>query len=175
MKEEELKPIVDAYRQANPHIVKFWYDVDRAAKTAIKKRTTISLGRLVFAYQSGFLFITLPSGRRLAYAKPRIGENKFGGESITYEAVSGGKWGRIETYGATLTENIVQGTARDILCNAMRNLREKRICMHVHDELIIEGKEDLEQICNDMAIIPDWGEGLVLRADGYTTPFYMKD
>jgi DNA polymerase len=175
MKEEELKPIVDAYRQANPHIVKFWYDVDRAAKAAIKKKTTTTLRNLVFAYQSGFLFITLPSGRRLAYAKPRIGENKFGGESITYEAVSGGKWTRLETYGATLTENIVQGTARDILCNAMRNLREKRICMHVHDELIIEGTEDLNQICEAMAIIPDWGEGLALRADGYTTPFYMKD
>lgn len=175
LKEDELKPIVDAYRNANPHIVRFWYDVDKAAKTVIKNRTTISLGRLVFTYQSGFLFITLPSGRRLAYAKPRIGENKFGGESITYEAVSGGKWTRLETYGATLTENIVQGTARDLLCNAMKNLRDKRICMHVHDELIIEGKEDLDEICQKMADFPEWGEGLVLRADGYITKWYMKD
>ena len=175
MTEEELKPLVDLWREANPHIVRFWWQVDKAAKKVIQEKTTVRMKNLIFSYQSGFLFITLPSGRRLAYARPRIGENKFGGKSITYEAVSGGKWTRLETYGATLTENIVQGVARDILCNALKNLRDKRICMHVHDELIIEGKEDLQEICDKMALLPEWGQGLILKAEGYVTPFYKKD
>ena len=178
MKEEELQPMVDYWRQANPNIVKLWYSFDRAAKTAIKERTTTDVRGIRFTYQSGFLFMTLPSGRRLAYVKPRMGENRFGGESITYEGVGGTKkWERLETFGGKLVENCVQAIARDLLVYAMRNLRNERICMHIHDELVLECKEgtSLEEICLRMGKTPDWADGLILRADGYTCESYRKD
>lgn len=178
MKEEELKPLVDAWRQANPRIVRLWNTVDMAAKKAIKEKTTVKLDNLTFTYQSGFLFITLPSGRQLAYVKPRMGENRFGGESITYEGVGATKkWERLETFGGKLVENIVQAISRDILVYAMRTLRCCSICMHIHDELVIEADPavSLEAICEQMGRIPPWAPGLVLRADGYMTPFYKKD
>ncbi|MBQ9664611.1 MAG: DNA polymerase [Oscillospiraceae bacterium] len=176
--ELELDPLVKAWRAASPNIVKFWWAVDRSAKDAVFKKKTTKVKNLSFTYQSGYLFITLPSGRRLAYVKPRKGENRFGEESITYEGVGGTKkWERIETYGPKLVENIIQATARDVLCFAMRNLREKRICMHIHDELVIEAPEDtsLEEICEVMGRTPPWAEGLILRSDGFVTPWYKKD
>lgn len=136
------------------------------------------MGNITFRYQSGFLLITLPSGRELAYVKPRKGENKFGEESITYEGIGGTKkWEHLETYGPKIVENIVQGISRDILCYAMGNLQETGICMHIHDELVIEAPEgtSLEGICSVMGRTPPWAEGLVLRADGYVTPWYKKD
>lgn len=178
MKEEELQPLVNAWRQANPNIVRLWWDVDRAAKTAIKEKTTTTSHGLKFSYQSGFLFITLPSGRNLAYVKPRMGENKFGGESITYEGVGvTKKWERLETYGPKIIENVVQGLSRDILMYAMKTLRHCSICMHIHDELVIEAsqKVSLEVLCEQMGRVPPWTPGLILRADGYVTPFYKKD
>ena len=178
MNEDELQALVDAWRQANPNIVRLWGIVDRAAKTAIKERTTININNLTFSYQSGFLFITLPSGRTLAYVKPRMGENRFGGESITYEGVGATKkWERLETFGGKLVENIVQAISRDILLYSMKTLRCTNICMHIHDELVIEGSKDmsLEAVCEQMGRVPPWAPGLVLRADGYVTPFYCKD
>lgn len=178
MKEEELQPLVDAWRQASPNIVKLWYAFDRAAKKAIKERTTTDVRGIRFSYISGFLFMRLPSGRSLAYVKPRIGENRFGGESITYEGVGEDKkWKRLETFGGKLVENCVQAISRDILCNSMRNLQNERICMHIHDELVIECKEgtDLEEICSRMGQAPSWAQGLTLRADGYTCTTYRKD
>ena len=173
--EEELQPLVTAWRNANPNIVRFWWSVDKAAMEAVKKKTTVVFNNLTFAYQSGFLFITLPSGRRLAYAKPRIGKNQFDSDAITYEGVgTAKKWERQETYGPKLVENIVQGTSRDILCYAMKNLKDERICMHIHDELVIEGTGSLERICEIMGQTPPWAEGLVLRADGDTMEFYQK-
>ena len=176
--EEELQPLVDSWRTANPNIVRFWWDVDRAVKKAVKQREPSVLRGIRFECRSGMLFITLPSGRRLAYVKPRIGENRFGGESVTYEGVGGTKkWERIESYGPKFVENIVQAISRDILCYAMRTLSYCRICAHVHDELIIECQKDasLEAICEQMGRTPLWAEGLVLRADGYETQFYKKD
>ena len=176
--EEELQPLVDSWRAANPNIVRFWWDVDRAVKKAVKQREPSVLRGIRFECRSGMLFITLPSGRRLSYAKPRIGENRFGGESVTYEGVGGTKkWERIESYGPKFVENIVQAISRDILCYAMRTLSHCRICAHVHDELIIECRKDisLEAICEQMGRTPPWAEGLVLRADGYKTRFYKKD
>lgn len=176
--EEELKPLVDAWRGSNPNIVQFWWDVDHAAKKAVAGKTSDETHGIRFQYQSGFLFITLPSGRRLAYVKPRIGENKFGGESITYEGVGGTKkWERLESYGPKLTENIVQATARDILCYAMRTLRCCTITMHIHDELVIEAdpRVSLDAVCEQMSRTPPWAEGLILRADGYECNFYKKD
>ena len=176
--EEELQPLVDSWRTANPNIVRFWWDVDRAVKKAVKQRGPSVLRGIRFECRSGMLFITLPSGRRLAYVKPRIGENRFGGESVTYEGVGGTKkWERIESYGPKFVENIVQAISRDILCYAMRTLSHCRICAHVHDELIIECRKDasLEAICEQMGRTPPWAEGLVLRADGYETRFYKKD
>lgn len=176
--EEELQPLVDSWRAANPNIVRFWWDVDRAVKKAVKQREPSVLRGIRFECRSGMLFITLPSGRRLSYAKPRIGENRFGGESVTYEGVGGTKkWERIESYGPKFVENIVQAISRDILCYAMRTLSHCRICAHVHDELIIECRKDasLEAICEQMGRTPPWAEGLVLRADGYETQFYKKD
>ena len=176
--EEELPSLVSAWRQANPNIVKFWWAVDRAAMNAVKNRTQDEAYGMRFIYQSGMLFITLPSGRRLAYVKPRIGENMFGSESITYEGVSGTKkWDRIESYGPKFVENIVQATSRDILCHAMRTLRNCFITMHIHDELVIEAspKMSLEEVCKQMGRTPPWTPGLILRADGYCTPFYKKD
>ena len=176
--EEELQPLVDSWRTANPNIVRFWWDVDRAVKKAVKQRKPSVLRGIRFECRNGMLFITLPSGRRLSYVKPRIGENRFGGESVTYEGVGGTKkWERIESYGPKFVENIVQAISRDILCYAMRTLSHCRICAHVHDELIIECQKDasLEAICEQMGRTPLWAEGLVLRADGYETQFYKKD
>ena len=176
--EDELPELVSAWRQANPHIVKLWWDIDRAVKDAVIKKTTTEAYRLKFICRSGMLFITLPSGRRLAYVKPKIGENKFGGSCITYEGVgSTKKWERIESYGPKFVENIVQATARDILCYAMKTLRHCSIVMHIHDELVIEADSDisLEFICKQMSKTPPWANGLLLRADGYETYFYKKD
>ena len=176
--EEELQPLVDSWRTANPNIVRFWWDVDRAVKKAVKQREPSVLRGIRFECRSGMLFIILPSGRRLTYVKPRIGENRFGGESVTYEGVSATKkWERIESYGPKFVENIVQAISRDILCYAMRTLSHCRICAHVHDELIIECRKDasLDAICEQMGRTPPWAEGLALRADGYETEFYKKD
>lgn len=176
--EEELQPLVDSWRNANPNIVRFWWDVDRAVKKAVKQREPSVIKGIRFEVRSGMLFITLPSGRRLSYVKPRIGENRFGGESVTYEGVGATKkWERIESYGPKFVENIVQAISRDILMFAMKTLRHCFICAHVHDELIIEcgmGVE-LNVICEQMGRTPPWAEGLVLRADGYETMFYKKD
>ena len=178
LNETELKPLVDAWRGSNPRIVEFWWDVDRAAKTAVADRTAAETHGVRFEYRSGFLFIILPSGRRLAYVKPRIEQNSFGGESITYEGVGGTKkWERLESYGPKFVENIVQATARDILCYAMRTLRCCSITMHIHDELVIEAdpRVSLDAVCEQMGRTPPWAEGLLLRADGYECDFYMKD
>lgn len=176
--EEELKPLVDAWRDANPNITELWWDVDRAVKEAVDLRTSSETHGIQFVYESGFLFICLPSGRRLAYVKPRIGENRFGGESVTYEGVGGTKkWGRLESYGPKFVENIIQALSRDILCYAMKTLRCCNIVAHVHDEIIIETdpKVSLEAICEQMGRTPPWAKGLILRADGYETQFYKKD
>ena len=176
--EEELHPLVTAWREANPNIVRFWWDIDRAATSAVRDRIDSSVGDIHFAYRSGMLFVTLPSGRRLAYVKPKIGTNQFGGDCITYEGVGGTKkWERLETYGPKLTENIVQATSRDLLCYAMRTLSHCFITMHVHDELVIEADPtmSLEALCEQMGRTPPWAKGLKLRADGYTTDFYKKD
>lgn len=176
--EEELGPLVQSWRAANPHIVDFWWQVDKAVKTAIKQRIPVQVNNLRFLCKSGMLFIELPSGRRLSYVKPRIGENKFGGESVTYEGIGvAKKWERLESYGPKFVENIVQGTARDILCYAMQTLRHCAIVGHVHDELIIECRKDVsvDAICQQMSRTPPWAEGLILRADGYECEFYQKD
>ena len=176
--EEELKPLVDAWRDANPNITELWWDVDRAVKEAVDLRTSSETHGIQFVYESGFLFICLPSGRRLAYVKPRIGENRFGGESVTYEGVGGAKkWERLESYGPKFVENIVQALSRDILCYAMKTLRCCNIVAHVHDEIIIEAdpKVSLDAVCEQMGRTPPWAKGLILRADGYETPFYKKD
>lgn len=178
LSEDELPALVDAWRQANPRIVEFWWSVDRAVMEAVKyKHTTTDYG-LTFSCKSGMLFITLPSGRKLAYVKPKIGTNKFGGSCITYEGIGGTKkWERLDSYGPKFVENIVQATARDILCYAMKTLRCCSIVMHIHDELVIEAdpKVSLDAICEQMGRTPPWAKGLLLRADGYTTPFYKKD
>ena len=176
--EEELQPLVDAWRSSNPMITQFWWDVDRAVKDCIRQRVPTETHGLRFDYRSAMLFITLPSGRRLAYVKPRIGENRFGGESVTYMGVSGTKkWERLESYGPKFVENIVQGTARDILCYAMRTLRNCAIVAHVHDEVIIEAdrRMSVEAVCEQMGRTPPWAKGLKLRADGYECEFYQKD
>lgn len=176
--EEELQPLVAAWRASNPNIVRFWWDIDAAAKAAIRQRTAAETHGIRFICKSGMLFITLPSGRRLSYVKPRIGENRFGGESITYEGVGATrKWERLESWGPKLVENIVQGLSRDILMYAMKTLRQFSIVGHVHDELIIECSMDtpLDTICGQMGQTPDWVSGLLLRADGYETPYYRKD
>ena len=178
MTEEELQPLVDSWRAANPNIVRFWWDVDRAVKECVKMRIPTETHGLRFDYRSAMLFITLLSGRRLAYVKPRIGENRFGGESVTYMGVSGTKkWERLESYGPKFVENIVQGTARDILCYAMRTLRNCAIVAHVHDEIIIEADRriSLSAVCEQMGRTPPWAKGLKLRADGYECEFYQKD
>lgn len=176
--EDELYPLVEAWRQTNPNIVSFWWDVDRAAMEAVKFRHEADTHGIHFEYKSGMLFITLPSGRKLAYVKPKIGTNKFGGQCITYEGIGGTKkWERLETYGARLVENIVQATSRDILCYAMRTLRCCSITMHIHDELVIEAapRMSLKAVCEQMGRTPPWAEGLQLNADGYETTFYKKD
>ena len=180
LSESELKPLVDVWRQANPNIVQLWWDVDRAVKDCVKQKTTTQTHGMRFMYQSGILFIVLPSGRRLAYVKPRLGENKFGGESVTYEGVGAAKkWERLESYGPKFVENIVQATARDILAEAMLRLgwAGYNIVMHVHDEVVIDAPETapLEEICSIMGQPPAWAKGLLLRADGYVCDFYRKD
>lgn len=178
MTEEELQSLVDSWRAANPNIVRFWWDVDRAVKDCIRQRVPTETHGLRFDYRSAMLFITLPSGRRLAYVKPRIGENQFGGESLTYMGVSGAKkWERLESYGPKFVENIVQGTARDILCYAMQTLKNCAIVAHVHDEIIIEAdrRMSVEAVCEQMGRTPPWAKGLKLRADGYECEFYQKD
>ena len=176
--EEDLQPLVNAWRNSNPMITAFWWDVDRAVKTAIAKRIPTEVRGIKFFYKSGMLFIQLPSRRRLAYVKPRIGTNQFGGESVTYEGVgSAKKWDRIESYGPKFVENIVQAISRDILCYAMKTLRHCFIVGHVHDELIIEcdPRVDLKVICEQMGRSPDWMSDILLRADGYEAIFYKKD
>jgi len=196
--EEKLPPLVSAWRQSNPKIVEFWWAVDRAVTEAVRNKTTIKDYGLTFSCRSGMLFITLSSGRNLAYVKPKIGTNRFGGSCITYEGVGGTKkwvtphgagrcpegtegtgrrWRRIDSYGPKFVENIVQATARDILCYAMKTLRCCSIVMHIHDELVIEAnpKVSLNAICEQMGRTPPWTKGLKLRVDGYVTPFYKKD
>ena len=176
--EEELQPLVNAWRDSNPNITEFWWDVDHAVKECIKKRMPTETHGIRFSYQSGMLFITLFSGRRLAYVKPRIGENRFGGESVTYMGVgSTKKWERLESYGPKFVENIVQATARDILCYVMQTLKNCAIVAHVHDEVIIEADKrmSVEAVCEQMGRTPSWAKGLLLRADGYSCSFYQKD
>ncbi|HEL9629307.1 TPA: DNA polymerase [Streptococcus suis] len=176
--EEELQPLVDAWRQSNPNIVLFWWDVDKAVKTAVKQRIKTSTHGITFEVKSGLLFITLPSGRRLSYVKPRMGENQFGSESVTYEGlVTGKKWDRIESYGPKFVENIVQAISRDILAYSLKQLKEFKIVGHVHDEVIIEcpTEQNLDKIASVMGIAPDWMSGINLRADGYECSFYQKD
>ena len=178
MNEEELQPLVDMWRTSNPKIVEFWWEVDRAVKKAVQLRIPSEVNGIKFFYQGGMLFIQLPSGRCLTYVKPRMGENKFGGESVTYEGIGATKkWERLESYGPKFVENIVQGISRDILMYAMDNLSLFRICAHVHDEVIIECHKDMsvEYICNLMSKNPPWLPGIKLRADGYECRFYQKD
>lgn len=176
--EDELPPLVAAWRQANPKIAQFWWTVDRAVMEAVRFKRTNETHGITFACKSGMLFITLPSGRRLAYVKPKIGTNKFGGDCITYEGVgSTKKWERLDSYGPKFVENIVQATARDILCYAMKTLRCCSIVMHIHDEVVIEAdrRMSMQVVCDRMGRIPPWTKGLQLRADGYETEFYKKD
>jgi DNA polymerase len=167
LEENELKPLVDAWRQSNPNIVQLWWD-----------RISTNTHGIKFSYESGFLFITLPSGRRLAYVKPRMGTNDFGNDCVTYEGVgTTKKWERIETYGPKVVENIVQAISRDILCYSMQQLKDFRICMHIHDEIVIEAPDEvkLKAIEVSMAVAPSWADGLLLNADGFETKFYKKD
>lgn len=178
MSDAELKQIVTDWRTASPHIVQLWWDVENAAIKAVRDKTETETHGIHFSYESGFLFIKLLSGRRLAYVKPRIGENRFGGDSITYEGIgTGRKWERLETYSGKLVENIVQATARDLLFYSMQTLSQYFIVGHIHDEMIIECPKDtkLDEICQQMARTPDWAKGLLLRADGYECSFYKKD
>ena len=178
LEEEELQPLVDSWRSANPNIVRFWWDVDRCVKDTVKNRVTTETHGIRFFYQSGMLFIQLPSGRRLSYVKPHMGENRFGGEAVTYEGAGGTKkWERIESYGPKFVENIVQAISRDILAYAMRTLSHCFICGHVHDELIIECSMGvpIDAVCEQMGRTPPWISGLLLRADGYECSFYKKD
>lgn len=176
--EKELQPLVDAWRLSNPNIVAFWWEVDTAVKNAIKMHSSTETHGIKFTWRSGMLFITLPSGRRLSYIKPRIDENKFGGESVTYEGIGATKkWERLESYGPKFVENIVQAISRDLLMNAIRSLSHCFICGHIHDEIIIEctDKVSLDVLCQQMARTPDWMPDILLRADGYVTEFYKKD
>ena len=176
--EQELQPLVAAWRNSNPHITKLWWDVDDAVKKVVKEKTYTEVRCIKFFYKSGMLFITLPSGRSLTYIKPRIGENRFGGESVTYEGVGAAKkWERIESYGPKFVENIVQAIARDILLYAMKTLRHCFIAAHVHDEIIIEAGKNvsLNAVCEQMGKTPPWAKGLKLRADGYECEFYKKE
>ena len=178
LSDAELKQIVTDWREASPHITELWWAVDKAVKKAIKEKTSTETHGLKFSYEAGFLFIELPSGRRLAYAKPRIGENQFGGESVTYMGINAQKkWDRLESYGPKFVENCVQGIARDLLMYSMQTLSHCFIVAHVHDEMIIEAPKDmsLEEVCQQMARTPKWAKGLILRADGYECNFYKKD
>lgn len=178
LSDTELKQIVTDWREASPHITELWWAVDRAVKKAVKEKTATKTYGLLFSYEAGFLFIRLPSGRRLAYAKPYIGKNKFGGESVTYMGINAQKkWDRLESYGPKFVENCVQGIARDLLMYSMQTLSQYFIVGHIHDEMIIECPKDtkLDEICQQMARTPDWAKGLLLRADGYECSFYKKD
>lgn len=178
MSEEELQPLVNAWRASNPNIVRFWWEVDRAVKTTIRQRVPTEVNGIRFQCRSGMLFITLPSGRSLSYVRPRIGENRYGGESVTYEGTGQTKkWERIESYGPKFVENIVQAVSRDLLCSAMRTLSHCFIVGHVHDELIIECSPEvsLEAVCSQMGRSPDWMPDILIRGDGFETPFYKKD
>ncbi len=181
VQENELQGLINDWRNANPHIVRFWYEVGNATMKAIKEKTTVPLGKLVFAYERGILFIRLPSGRRLSYIKPRIGTNRFGGDSITYMGInSAKKWDRLETFGGKLTENIVQGTARDLLANALINAANAGYdtVFHVHDEIICEvpnGYGSVDELCKLMCIKPEWADGLPLNADGFEYEYYKKE
>ncbi len=178
LQEDELPALVSAWRQANPKIVQFWWAVDRAVMDAVTRKTTTKTHGIIFSARNGMLFITLPSGRSLSYVKPKIGENRFGGDCITYEGVGGTKkWERIDSYGPKFVENIVQATSRDILCYAMKTLRCCSIVMHIHDEVVIEAdrRMSLQAVCDQMGRTPPWAKGLKLRADGYETDFYKKD
>lgn len=178
LSEDELPPLVSAWRSTNPNIVRLWWDVDRAVMTAVRDRAAAETHGIRVSYQSGMLHITLPSGRKLSYIKPRIGTNQFGSDCVNYEGVGGTKkWERIESYGPKFVENIVQATSRDILCYAMQTLRHCAIVMHVHDEIVIEAdpRMSLEAVCQQMSRTPPWANGLLLRADGYETDFYKKE
>lgn len=176
--EDELQPLVDMWRNSNPHIVTYWWDIDKAIKDCIQYHMTTKVGCVIFNYKAGMLFIELPSGRHLSYVKPRIGINRFGGENVQYYGVGmNKKWMLIDSYGPKFVENITQAISRDILCNAMHSLSELYICGHVHDELIIEVPEetDMQMICDIMGQTPPWLPGIKLRADGYETRYYKKD
>lgn len=176
--EEELQPLVNAWRNANPMITALWWDIDRAVKTTVREHIPTEVAGLKFTYESGFLFMRLLSGRRLAYVKPRMGINQFGSESVTYEGVGATKkWERLESYGPKFCENAIQAIARDILMYAMQTLRNCSIVAHVHDELIIEAdrRMSLSAVCEQMGRTPPWAKGLLLRADGYECDFYKKD
>lgn len=178
LKEEELNPLVMSWRNANTNIVNLWWAVDRCVKETIKERTITKTHGITFSYLSGLLRITLPSGRNLTYIKPRIGENKFGGESVTYEGIgTTKKWERIESYGPKFVENIVQAISRDILVYALLNLRKYKIVAHVHDEVVIEANNNtsIEEICKIMSKPPSWAKGLILDVDGYVCEFYKKE
>ncbi|MCC8073672.1 MAG: DNA polymerase [Clostridiales bacterium] len=178
LKEDELQPLVTAWRNSNPNIVSFWWDVDRAVTKTVKMHIDTETHGIEFSYKSGMMFIQLPSSRKLVYVRPRIGENQFGSECITYEGIgTNKKWTRINSYGPKFVENIVQAISRDILCYAMQTLQHCFICAHVHDELIIECRKDVsvQAVCNQMGRTPPWIRGLNLRADGFETMFYMKD
>ena len=172
------RPLVDAWRQSNPNIVKLWWDVDRAMKQAVKERASIATRGIRLSYESGFLFITLPSGRRLAYVKPRMGTSKFGNPCVTYEGIGiARRWERMDTYGPKIVENIVQAISRDLLAYAMKNLQKEAICMHIHDEIVIEAPAEtsLDDITKAMGTPPSWAKGLALDAEGFETTFYKKD
>jgi len=181
LSESELPVLVRQWRSANPHITKFWWDVDAAASASVREKTEKAVGKVGFSYKSGILFVTLPSGRKLSYIKPKFEINKFGREGLTYEGIGESKkWLRIETYGPKLVENIVQATSRDLLALAMLRLRDRgfEIVMHCHDEAVMEvphGDSSAREVCGIMAIAPDWAAGLPLRADGYECDFYKKD
>ena len=176
--EDELQPLVTAWREANPHIVRFWWDIDRAAKKAVADKISVISHGFRFSYESGILFVELPSGRRLSYVKPRIGVRQFGSECVTYEGLNLGQWSRQETYGPKITENLVQAVSRDILAYAMKTLGSFFIVGSVHDELIIEFPQEVavNMVCEQMGRTPPWLPGLLLlRADGYECEFYRKE
>lgn len=179
LSEDELQSIVDSWREANPNIVSIWWDIDSVVKRVVKTRSKEEYKNLVISYEKGILFIKLPSKRRLAYPKAKIGTNRFGGESIVYEGiVVGNKWDKIESYGGKFVENIVQAIARDILAEAMMRLEKKgfNIVMHIHDEVVIESdSSSIEEINEIMSIVPSWAPGLILDADGFESEFYKKD
>ena len=179
VKEEELQPLVSAWRKANPKICKLWWDVDKAVKQALREKVPVIVGPLAISFRSGMLFIRLPSGRSLAYVKPRLGKNSFGSESVLYQGLNAAKkWDEIESYGPKFVENVVQGISRDLLAEAMLRLDHAgfRIVAHVHDEVIIEAdpKNSVEEICRIMGECPPWTDGLILRADGYECKTYRK-